>query len=529
MGVGLLIPVSMDPSRIESLRDPAIYPEKPDAVEILQTHLSVVVLAGASAYKFKKAIRLPFADFSDLERRRWFCSEEVRLNRRLCPAIYEGVVELRRDGAGRLRIGGVGELVDCAVKMRRMPQDRMMDVLLAQGRVTEAEIIAVARRVIAFHRDADQGPAVTEAGDPAKLREFALANFSETRGMFPEALHRELEHRTRDDFERLLPLLKERAASGCLVDGHGDLHARNICLIEPPAIYDCIEFNPALRCGDTALEHAFLFMDLRFRGHPELARLYLDTVFGESGDITAGRVVSLFARYRAMVRAKVSALTAREGEFSEAERAAAEETAHRYLRLAAALSVEDEGPRWLLCCGLPASGKSVAALRWRNPPAGPGRCSQATGCARNWPVSPRPTGSRLPFTARSFRGRLTMNCSRGPWPATGPGTVIILDANFRSRADRGRFREAATRAGAACDLLHLEPGEDTALERLRIRSSEGESVSDADASVYEFLKREFEPPEPGEADRFLRLPGVGDPGAVADAIFEQWLGGSSRF
>jgi aminoglycoside phosphotransferase family enzyme/predicted kinase len=519
----------MDPSRIESLRDPAIYPEKPDAVEILQTHLSVVVLAGASAYKFKKAIRLPFADFSDLERRRWFCGEEVRLNRRLCPAIYEGVVELRRDGAGRLRIGGVGELVDCAVKMRRMPQDRMMDVLLAQGRVTEAEIIAVARRVIAFHRDADQGPAVTEAGDPAKLREFALANFSETRGFFPEALHRELEHRTRDDFERLLSLLKERAASGCLVDGHGDLHARNICLIEPPAIYDCIEFNPALRCGDTALEHAFLFMDLRFRGHPELARLYLDTVFGESGDITAGRVVSLFARYRAMVRAKVSALTAREGEFSEAERAAAEETAHRYLRLAAALSVEDEGPRWLLCCGLPASGKSVAAAA----------LAESSGGA--WPVlsSDRvrkelagvSAADRLPasFYGAEFSRQTYDELLARAVAATGPGTVIILDANFRSRADRGRFREAATRAGAACDLLHLEPGEDTALERLRIRSSEGESVSDADASVYEVLKREFEPPEPMEADRFLRLPGVGDPGVVADAIFEQWLGGSSRF
>jgi aminoglycoside phosphotransferase family enzyme/predicted kinase len=518
----------MDPARIESLRDPAIYPERPESVAILQTHLSVVVLCGDRAYKFKKAIRLPFADFTDPERRRWFCQEEVRLNRRLCPGIYEGVVELRRDASGQLSLGGAGELVDCAVKMRRLPQERMMDVLLEQGTVTEAEVVAVARRVIAFHRDADRGPAVAAAGDPGKLRGFALANFSETRGMFPGSLHPALEQRTRDDFERLLPLLRERVASGCIVDGHGDLHARNICLINPPAIYDCIEFNPSFRCGDTALEHAFLVMDLRFRGHPELARLYFDTVLAESGDETIGRVLTLFMRYRAMVRAKVSAITAGEGEFTDAERAAAGETARRYLRLAAALAVEDDAPRWLLCCGLPASGKSVAATA----------LAESSGGA--WPVlsSDRirkelagvsPT-ERLPaaFYGAEFSHRTYEELLARAVAATAPGRVVILDANFRSRAGRRRFREAAKAAGAACDLLSLEPGEETALERLRIRSAEGESVSDADAAVYETLKREFEPPETGEADRFLHLPGVGEPGELADACFAQWLGTASR-
>lgn len=514
----------MDPSRIESLRDPALYPERPDSVEILQTHLSVVALAGASAYKFKKAIRLPFADFTDPGERRRFCSEEVRLNRRLCPGIYEGVVDLRRDRSGRLHLGGGGEWVDCAVKMRRMPQDRMMDVLLAEGQVTGEEIVAVARRVIDFHRSADRGAAVIEAGDPVKLRGFALANFSETRGMFPDALHRALEQRTRDDFERLLPVLKARAASGCLVDGHGDLHARNICLIEPPAIYDCIEFNPSFRCGDTALEHAFLVMDLRFRGHPELARLYLATVLAESGDGSAAEVVSLFARYRAMVRAKVAALTAREEEFTDTERAGAAETARRYLRLAAALSVEDEAPRWILCCGLPASGKSVAAAA----------LAESSGGA--WPVisSDRvrkelagfAACERLPvdFYGTDFSRRTYDELLARAVAATAPGKVVILDANFRSRAVRKRFREAARAAGAACDLIHLAPGEEIARERLEIRSSQAGSASDADAAVYDALKRDFEPPESGEADRCLHLSGVGEPGEVAEAVFAAWLG-----
>src|SRR5690606_27402796 len=111
----------MDPARIEQLRDPAIYPEKAESVEILQTHLSVVVLSGDRAYKFKKSIHLPFADFTSVEQRRHFCEEELRLNRRLCPEIYESVVALRTEGEGRLQIGDTGEIVDFAVKMRRLP------------------------------------------------------------------------------------------------------------------------------------------------------------------------------------------------------------------------------------------------------------------------------------------------------------------------------------------------------------------------------------------------------------------------
>jgi len=525
----------MDPARIESLRDPAIYPEHPDRVEIVQTHLSVVVLAGASAYKFKKAIRLPFADFTDPERRRWFCAEEVRLNRRLCPEVYVGVADLRRDASGRLRLGASreseepgepgepGEWIDCAVKMRRLPQERMMDVLLERGGVTEAEVVAVARRVLAFHRAAGRGPEVDAAGDPERLRDFALANFAETRGFFSEALHRVLERRTRDDFERLLPVLKTRAASGRLVDGHGDLHARNICLVDPPAIYDCIEFHPAFRCGDTALEHAFLLMDLRFRGHPELARSYLGTVLAEGGDATMGAVLPLFARYRAMVRAKVSAIAAGEGEFSAAERSAAAGTARRYLRLAAALAVEDEAPRWLLCCGLPASGKSVVAA------------ALAAASGGSWPAlsSDRvrkelagvSAGDRLPasFYQAEFSRRTYDELLARAVAATAPGTVVVLDANFRSREERRRFREAARCAGAACDLLRLDPGEETTRERLRRRAAEGGSESDADVAVYEALRHGFEPPGRDEADRLLSHSGEGDPGAVVEEVLAQWL------
>jgi len=515
---------SMDPDRIESLADPSLYPERPDSVELIQTHLSVVVLAGDAAYKFKKSVRLPFVDFSTLAKRRAACEAEVSLNRRLCPTVYEGVVVLTRRGVVPLA-DTAGDPLDYAVKMRRLPQDRMMDELLAASEVGEAEVESVARRVVAFHRQARRGPEIDEWGDPGRLRGFALENFEETRGRFPAPLHQALERRTRSDFETLLPEMRERVARGCVVDGHGDLHARNICLVDPPAIYDCIEFNPAFRCGDVATEHAFLAMDLRYREHPDLAAHYLEAVVAESGDRDLPALVPALIRYRATVRAKVSAIAADEPEMDGAARSDSAETARRYLRFAAASAAEGERPLWILFCGLPGSGKSTVART----------LSSASGGA--WPVlssdrvrkelaGVRAT-DRLPasFYSKEF-SRLTYDALLDrALAASAVGRVLLLDANFRSRDERRRFCEAAHGAGARCGILHLFLGEDLALARLRDRSAAGDGESDADARVFEALRRSFEAPEEGESDRLIRLPGECEAGEAADRVLAELLEG----
>mgnify|MGYP000966256879 CR=1 FL=1 len=514
----------MDPERIEELKDPAIYPERSDSVIILQTHLSVVVLSGDSAYKFKKAIILPFADFSSLEKRRFFCEEELRLNRRLCPEIYESVVELRRGESGKLQLGDSGELLDYAVKMRRMPEERMMDVLLAENVVGADEIQVIARRVVAFHGVAERGPRVTASGDPEKLRDFALANFSETRGLFPAELHEALAERTRRDLDRILPLLKSRAEAGLVVDGHGDLHARNICLIKPPAIFDCIEFNPAFRCVDVATEHAFLLMDLRHRGHPELARIYLDTVLAESRDEGMKLVLPTLVRYRAMVRAKVSAITAGEKEFTPEARAEAGEAAREYLRLAAVSAIEEDGPWWLIFCGLPASGKSSIAH------------SLVQASREAWSVFSTdhirkelagvPPTEILPpqyysdeFSRRTY-GEVRVRAAAD----TKANSVVILDANFRGRGERALALAAARAAGARLVILHIETDERTVIERLNQRKSDPRSESDADREVYEKLKSQFEAPQAYEADLLLSVSGDPSPDIAADEIICSLLG-----
>lgn len=514
----------MNPERIEQLRDPSIYPQRADYVDIIQTHLSVVCLVGDWAYKLKKTIQLPFADFSTLAKRRFFCEEELRLNRRLCPVWYREVVALCRDSSGDLSFGGrAGEIVDFALVMKRLPGDRMLDVMLLAGAVATADIEAIAERMSAFHRVADRGPEVNENGSPEKLRDFALANFEETRQgagtVFSAELHAGLEQRTHRDFKRWLPILKERALSGKVVDGHGDLHARNICLSHPLAIYDCIEFNPAFRCGDVATEHAFLVMDLRYRGQAALADAYLNAVIAASGDEVIRDLIPPLLRYRAMVRAKVSAITASETEISGEDREESRESARRYLRLAAASAIEEDGPWWLLFCGLPAAGKSCIAEAL---------CRSANG---TWPVL---STDRI---RKELAGAVTTETLSGEYYTSGfsrqtydelrkravaamaTARVLILDANSREKGERFLTLAAARSVGARLAILAVETREETTITRLNQRSKDPGTESDADDTVYRKLKATFEVPTDDEAD--LRISVSGD--LTADEAADQVL------
>ncbi|MCA8976631.1 MAG: phosphotransferase, partial [Planctomycetes bacterium] len=339
---------------LEELADARCYPGAAAAapkVEIVQTHLSVVCLVGDRVYKLKKARRLPFVDFTGLDRRRAACRDEVRLNRRLCPTVYLGTAALRRHAEG-LRFAELGDDVgaadlDVAVVMQRLPAGRMLDVLLAEQRVTPAEIEALARLVATFHAGAERGPEVIAAGSPRRLAEYAAANFTELSRIpghgLPAPLLAALARRSAAAFAALLPTLERRSAAH-IVDGHGDLHARNVCLTKPPVVYDCIEFEPSFRCGDVATENAFLVMDLRYRAAARLARVYVDAYVAASGDREMVALLPVLAAYRAVVRAKVTALAAAEPELSDADRDGARGSSRRHLLLAAVLLIEAGPP-----------------------------------------------------------------------------------------------------------------------------------------------------------------------------------------
>lgn len=516
---------------LDELQDPACYPDDAAGeVTVLQTHISVVCLLGERVYKLKKAVRLPFLDFSTKERRLRFCREEVRLNRRLCPDTYLGVVPLRRTGDG-LRFGAVladgagpdPDVIDHAVLMRRLPEERMLDRLLQTGAVDREPIEALARLVARFHRGADRGPAVQQAGAPDRLRELALANFTELRGMpdhgLPAELLAALERRTAADFDRILPQLRQRAERGLVVDGHGDLHARNICLTEPPTIYDCIEFEPGFRCGDVATENAFLVMDLRYRGAGGLARAYVAAYAEASGDTDQGTLLPTLVSYRAMVRAKVAALTARDPDLSAADRDGAHASALRHLRLAAAAAAEAPPPTWILVCGPPASGKSSLCELLHRAAGWPHLSTDVVRkeLAGVLPTQPLPAECYAPGWSDRTYAELLVRAQRAAAP------VVLLDGNFATPARRAQAAAAARAAGARlwCALVDVDAA--TAQQRAAARQRAGGSTSDADAAVAARLRAAFVRPTAGEGLPLQTLAGQNHPDRMADLLLARLL------
>lgn len=513
---------------LEHLHDPAAYPEGPREVRVLQTHISIVCLAGDRVYKLKKPLQLPFLDFSTPALREHFCREELHLNQRLCPDVYLDVVPLWLH-EHRYGFAQRGRVVDHAVLMRRLPQERMLDELLAAGAVDTGHIEAIARTLLPFHRRNGIRPAPGEPGRPERLAEFMTANFRETGRfagtVFDPDLHRALAHRTQEDLAALQPRLLARIAAGRVVHGHGDLHARNICMTDPPAIYDCVEFDAELRCGDVAVENAFLVMDLAYRGHRELAGAFVRAYCEASGDDEQPALLPPLFRYRAMVRAKVAALATEDPGIGAQDRKAAAASAQRHLALAAASAVAEDGPLWLLACGLPASGKShvfgqlAAETGW--PCFASDRIrKELAGIA---PDQHAPEGSYEPAAVARVYGELLRRAdaaTRGSAAHDGGGPVL-LDATFRAAAERRRAAEAAAAAGARLCTVFFDVGDATARRRLRARGRE--NPSDAGLEVYEAMRAGFE--RPGADEPAVRVDADAPARAQIDRILAALLGG----
>jgi aminoglycoside phosphotransferase family enzyme/predicted kinase len=521
---------------LAELADPACYPDAPRDVRLVQTHLSVVCLAGDRVWKLKKAVQLPFVDFTTLAARRTTCREEVRLNRRLCPTTYLGTAALRRTADG-LRFAAVGDDdgpgdLDVAVVMQRLPQERMLDELLRCGAVSTADIEALARIVAAFHAGADRSAAVRAAGDPRRLAMFAAQNFTELAAVpghgVDAALLAALQRASAADFAALLPTLAARAERGLVVDGHGDLHARNVCLTEPPTIYDCIEFEPAFRCGDVATENAFLVMDLRYRGAAALAIAYERAYVAASSDTEQPAVLPPLVAYRAMVRAKVAAMAAAEPELPAADRAAAHTSVLRHARLAAAVTSEARGPWWLVVCGPPASGKSSLVQSLADAACG-GWPIVATDVVRKHLAGLQPTERARPehYTPEFSRRAYAEVLARAAAATAGGAPVALLDGNFPTPAHRANAARAAAAAGARIVVVHVTIDAATARERAARRAADPTAVSDAGPDQAAMLHARFVPPTADEG-RVLRLVGDSPTAANIDATLVGLLSMSTR-
>ena len=334
------------PSVVEALVEPRAYPHKPPKIELVQTQMSFVFLAGEYVYKVKKPVNLGYLDYTTLEKRQYFCRQELELNRRLCPDVYLAVVPVVEEEGG-FHVEGQGRAIEYAVKMRQLPRDRMMDVLLPRGQVTPEMVAGVAEKLVNFHQKAETNQRIAAFGGLDVIRHNCDENFAQTDKYIGLTILRAKYERIRgytDDFMRSNALLFEkRVREGRIRDCHGDLHAAHVCFTEDTrlpspggqiCIYDCIEFNDRFRYCDVASEVAFLAMDLDRYQQAGLSRRLVDAYVGLSHDEDLGKLLNFYKRYRAYVRGKVESFKLDDPYIPEEEKAKVLTAARSYFQLA---------------------------------------------------------------------------------------------------------------------------------------------------------------------------------------------------
>jgi hypothetical protein len=493
------------PPLITAMLQPAFYPQRPAAVTLAQTHISFVLLAGADVYKLKKPVRFSFLDFSTVDHRRHFCEEEVRLNRRLAPDVYRGVVAICRDAAG-FRLGDAADpaAVDYAVHMRRLPDERTLEHLLEIHAVAPAMIDAVAQRLVDFHRQADAGPAVTANGDASAIARILDDNFTGVRPFrgvtVSPADDDAIQHFTRDFLATHAALFARRQAEHRIRDGHGDLHADHIYLTDPLVIIDCIEFNPLFRYCDVASDLAFLVMDLEYHDAPALARHLVARYAALSGDTELPQLVPFYACYRAYVRGKVDSLKSAEEEVDPADRAAARTSAARHFALAYRYTWSAR-PGVVVIAGLSGTGKSTVATALQHRT---GYVHLVTDVIRKELAGLPPTargGAETGLYTPEHSIRTYDEMFRQAEAALAADRGVILDATFQLRAGRRTARALAERYGVPFALAECRCDETVVHERLAQRDRHGRDASDADWAVYLEQRRRCEPFD--EPDRLV--------------------------
>ena len=360
------------PEFITDLLDPRAHPEPPGTVELRQTHISWLIFTDQWVYKIKKPLNLGFLDFSELDERRRFCHEEVRLNRRLSPDVYVGVVVLRR-ADGRVVVGETDEdpaahsdkPVDYAVKMRRLPVDRWLKRTLEDGTAAPESIRRVARRIAAFHSSVEPASPECPTGRLETVRFNTEENFEQVSPFVGRTLTSELfdvvRAYTRTFLERRGDLFRLREAEGRVLDGHGDLHTAQICIENGISFIDCIEFNERFRIADVAADIAFLAMDLDRHGRRDLRSVLVDTYVEETADTQLVELLPFYMTYRAFTRGKVESLRVDQLLREQPDEAGqVQDSAKEYFRLAQAYAIPAP-PVLIMMTGLMGSGKSTLA------------------------------------------------------------------------------------------------------------------------------------------------------------------------
>ena len=504
----------------EALSTPDAYPHDPEEITFTQTHISLIALAPPRVYKIKKPVSLAYLDFSTLERRRHFCEEEVRLNRRLAPDTYEGVVPIvaTEDGLRVDADSGAGPVVEVAVRMKYLHPDQFLEARLARGQAGTADIDRVVRTLCDFYESRPSRPEVAEAGRLPALRAVTEGNFAEAEAhvgtLLSRPAHEALQFYADRFYDQHAGLLQRRRAEGFIVEGHGDLRLEHVHLTdERVAIFDCIEFNDEFRHLDVANDVAFLAMDLDRKGHPDLSRRFVARMADGLDDPTLPTLMPFYKSQRAQVRGKVHGLRAADDEVSPGERARSRATARHYYQLALRYAVAGDAPLVVVVMGRPGTGKSTQA--------------EAVARSLGWPHLAsdriRKTLAGVPLHDRAdanTRERLYTDATTEVTYATLRTRAVerarrqqgtVLDATYSRRAQRERLRSTLRAADVPYVFVEVTARDDILKKRLRERSAEAATASDARATDFEMLSERYEAPDALEDSRHVHIDTDGTP------------------
>jgi len=492
-------------------------------VEVVETHISWVFLVGDLAYKVKKPVRLDFLDFSTPALRLHFCEEELRLNRRFAPQLYLGLSTIVETPDG-LAVDAPGRPVDHAVRMRRFDRAQELDALLRRDAASPGLLESFGQRLAGQHDAAPQAGANHRWARPGRTLEACRENFSELRRLAGDDVRARVEalaEWTETRYRVLLGRFEDRVRRGRFRECHGDLHCANVVQHDGELwAFDALEFDPGLHWIDVANDLAFLFMDLRARGHPGLAAALLDGWLSAAGDFDALGVLRFYEAYRAGVRAKVAAI--RRSQHPDAGETDRRELA-RYLDFAADAASERQ-PRLVVMTGLSGSGKSWLAQRLLGPLEAVRVRSDVERKRLAGLAADEASGGRIyspGMTARTY-ARLEQLAGQ----ALEDGFSVVVDAACLRAAERQRFAQLARRRDVPFHLLSLVASRDTLLGRIRDRETAGGDPSEATTEVVEQQWEFAEPLQPGEASHALVIETEG--GIDVDDLTRRLLGSSRR-
>ena len=488
---------------VQALRDPACYPHPVGSISIIETHISFIVLTGTIAYKIKKSVDLGFLDFTTLEKRRFFCQEELRLNARFAPQLYLDVVSIggTRDVP---RVGDDARAFEYAVRMLEFPQEALADRVLARGELTSRHLDLLAALVAEFHARSHRSRESNGYGTAEAILASVTQNFAQIRAVPDRAVTLQdlddIETWTRQEHVGLCNVFAQRKREGRVRECHGDLHLGNIVFLDgEPRAFDCIEFNPDLRWIDVMNEVAFLVMDLHAAYRPDFARRFLNTYLEFSGDYGGLRVLPYYLAYRAMVRGKIGLMRARQIEPGSEGSRPLQESGRRYFELAK--SCTRPGPGFLaITHGFSGSGKTTlshplveltGAIRIRSD-------IERKRMRGIWTTDHQEPGNASVLYSADVTESIYQRLRELAGTILESGHGVIVDATFLKQRHRDMFCALATRARVPFSIIDFTVREEILRERITVRLEQGQDASDANLAVLDHQLAAHEPLQTGE-------------------------------